>query len=214
MNSRRTLILGLAAGGLSLIMQKLLAAGSNPVPPGLHRLKGDVRVNGVAAREGLLLKAGDTVQTGPGAEAIYVIDQDAFLQRENSQVSFGNVGADFLRVFTGKLLSVFGKGSKRITTPTATIGIRGTGCYIEAEANKVYFCLCYGEAELTPTVAPQEKETIVTRHHDHPIYIHSDPTMAKSMVPASVINHSDAELTLLEALVGRRPPFDGQSYSY
>lgn len=214
MNSRRTLILSMAAGGLSLMMQKILAAGNNPVPPGLHRLKGDVRVNGVAAREGLLLKAGDTVQTGPGAEAIYVIDQDAFLQRENSQVSFGNVGADFLRVFTGKLLSVFGKGAKRITTPTATIGIRGTGCYIEAEASRVYFCLCYGEAELTPTVAPQEKETIVTRHHDHPIYVHSDPAMAKSMVPASVINHSDAELTLLEALVGRRPPFDGDSYRY
>ncbi|MRR50013.1 MAG: hypothetical protein EG825_03710 [Rhodocyclaceae bacterium] len=214
MNSRRTLLLGMAGGSLSLFMHKLLAAGNNPVPPGLHRVKGDVRINGLAARDGLLLKAGDTVQTGPEAEAIYVIGQDAFLQRENSQVSFGNVGADFMRVFSGKLLSVFGKGTKRITTPTATIGIRGTGCYIEAEPSRVYFCLCYGEAELTPTAAPQEKETIVTRHHDHPIYIHSDPAMAKSMVPASVINHTDAELTLLESLVGRRPPFGGDAYRY
>jgi hypothetical protein len=34
--------------------------------------------------------------------------------------------------------------------------------------------------------------------------------MPKMMVPAGVINHSDDELKLLEALVGRWPPFYGQ----
>jgi hypothetical protein len=214
MNFRRKILLGMAASSLSILMQKVLAAGSNPVPLGLHRIKGDVRINGSEAREGTLVKAGDTIQTGPGAEAIYVIGQDAFLQRENSKVSFGNNGVEFLRVITGKLLSVFGKGAKRIETPTATIGIRGTGCYIEAEANRVYFCLCYGEAELTPTVAPQEKEIIVTKHHDHPLYISNDPNLVKSPVPPTVVNHYDAELTLLENLVGRRPPFDVSSGHY
>jgi hypothetical protein len=32
--------------------------------------------------------------------------------------------------------------------------------------------------------------------------------MPKMIAPASVINHSDDELTLLEALVGRWPPFN------
>jgi hypothetical protein len=100
---------------------------------------------------------------------------------------------------------------------TATIGIRGTGCYIESEGTgakaRTYFCLCYGSVELTPTAAPQEAESYSTRHHEKPMYIHNDMNMAKMMVPAGVINHTDAELEMLEALVGRRPPFWGQGGS-
>jgi len=51
------------------------------------------------------------------------------LQRQNSRVEFGNSVETFLRIVTGGLLSVFGKGNTRkLTTPTAAIGIRGTGC--------------------------------------------------------------------------------------
>lgn len=153
---------------------------------------------------------GDTVVTGPGSEAIYIIGGDAFLQRENTTVSLGS-GAlqDVLRLMTGKLLSVFAKGERRIETPTATIGIRGTGCYLEAEPQRVYFCLCYGSAEVMPRAEPGRVERIRTRHHDHPVYLHADSGMPM-MVPASVINHSDGELILLENLVGRWPPFYGQ----
>jgi hypothetical protein len=95
--------------------------------------------------------------------------------------------------------------------PTATIGIRGTGCYIEAEAKTTYFCLCYGVAEVSPTADPKLTERIETKHHDHPILIHNDSAMPM-MAPASVINHTDAELILLENLVGRWPPFYGKTY--
>ena len=222
--SRRHLLGALAAAGLLTSVERLgliraaLAAGANPVPPGLHRLKGVVTLNGTPAREGQLVKPGDTVVTAPGAEALYVIGQDAFLQREGTTVRFGETAADFMRVLTGRLLSVFGKGPKRIQVATATIGIRGTACYIEEPSGKVgagdtplptYFCLCYGEAEIVPTAAPQQREVVATTHHDHPLYIHGDPRMATSMVPAKVINHTDAELVMLENLVGRRPPFSG-----
>jgi hypothetical protein len=216
---RRHLLKALAAAGLLTSAETLgliraaLAAGANPVPAGLHKLKGTVTLNGQPAREGQLVRPGDTVSTGPGAEALYVIGQDAFLQRESTSVQFGGAAADFMRVVTGRLLSVFGKGRSRgIQVGTATIGIRGTACYIEEEPGggakaRTYFCLCYGEAEVTPTAAPAQRETISTTHHDHPIYIHADPTMATSMVPAEVINHTDAELVMLENLVGRWPPF-------
>jgi hypothetical protein len=116
-----------------------------------------------------------------------------------------------MRVISGRLLSVFGRGDKLLHVSTATLGIRGTACYIEEEASRTYFCLCYGEVEVVPTAAPKQRETIRTEHHDHPIYIHADPAMATSMVPASVVNHSDAELEMLESLVGRRPPFYGKT---
>jgi len=221
---RRHLLGALAAAGLLTTGERLgliraaLANGANPVPPGLHRLKGAVTINGQPAREGLLLKPGDTVVTGAGAEALYVIGQDAFLQRESTTVRFGADLADFMRVVSGKILSVFGRGQRNITVATATIGIRGTACYIEQPEKggagataPTYFCLCYGEARVIPTAAPQQWETVITSHHDHPLYLHDDKNMPTMMVAAPVINHTDAELVMLENLVGRWPPFYGKS---
>lgn len=216
MSERRAFLQALAAaGGAGLLWRQALAAGNNPVPAGFHKLQGTVTLNGQPAREGQLVKPGDQIATGPGAEAIYVVNQDAFLQRENSRVRFGDTAtAAFLRVVTGKLMSVFGRGDKRIQLATATIGIRGTGCYIEepAEGSREpsYFCLCYGTADVVPEAAPAKAERIVTTHHDHPVYIHADPAMPTMMVTAPIRNHYDAELVMLENLVGRWPPFYGQ----
>ena len=219
MPTRRRLLKTLAAAGLlgpagiSGLIRDALAKGNAPVAPGLQRVRGDVTVNQRPAREGQLIGPGDTVVTGRGGEAVYVIGQDAFLQRELTTVSFGSGAADFMRVITGKILSVFGKGNRALQVPTATIGIRGTGCYIESEGYglkaRTYFCLCYGSVDLTPTASPRESESYTTRHHDKPMYIHNDTGMAKMMVPAGVINHTDQELDLLEALVGRSTPFSG-----
>ena len=225
----------IGVGGISGIIQNVLASGKDPVATGMHKITGDVRVNGVVAKEGMLLKNGDTIVTGNKSQAIYVIGKDAFFQRDNSTVSFATgAAADVMRVVTGKVLSVFGKGQRSVQTSTATIGIRGTGCYIEHEPygskvlpvdagntpttgpttgsrfTRTYFCLCYGTVELIPTAAPNQKETYTTKHHDHPLYIHDDPSMTTSMVPAAVMNHSDVELALLESLVGRQPPFPAE----
>lgn len=217
--ARRHLLRQLAAAGLlggagiAGLIRQAIAAGQAPVAPGLHRIRGRVLVNDQPARQGQLIKPGDAVATAADAEAVYVIGEDAFLQRQSTLVRFGgDATAGLMRVVTGKILSVFGRGEKRITVSTATIGIRGTACYIEEEGSRTYFCLCYGQAEVVPVAAPAARETIRTTHHDHPIYIHRDPAMLTAMVPATVINHTDAELTLLEALVGRRPPFADQGW--
>lgn len=210
MNRRHLLQLITALGLAPFAIRQVLANGLSPLRPGLRKLTGQVQVNGRAATEGQQITPGDVVITGQDGEAIYVIGQDAFLQRSATEVRFPMDSAGFLRVVTGKLLSVFGRGPKRLVLPTATIGIRGTACYIETDAMKSYFCLCYGEAEVVPLAAPDQREVIQTQHHDHPIYIHGDPQMPTSMVPATVINHTDAELMLLENLVGRLPPFYGQ----
>ena len=201
----------LQGAGISGLIREALANGNSPIQAGLRKLTGKVTINGRTAHEGMLVTLGDTVVTGPGAEAIYVIDQDAFLQRADTEVTFGQDAAAFFRIVTGRLLSVFGHGAKRLVVPTATIGIRGTGCYIDTDQNKTYFCLCYGEAEVTPLAAPQEQEVIRTQHHDHPMYISAVPKMSTAMVPAEVINHTDIELTMLEQLVGRLPPFYGKT---
>ena len=146
---------------------------------------------------------GDVVETGTAGRAVYIIGDNAFMQRPNTRVDFGDTAAaSFLRVLTGGLLSVFGKSKRQrqLSVTVATIGIRGTGCYIEAEERRAYFCLCFGAVEVQPTKG--QPLNYSTTHHEKPLWI-ADGTMQA----AGVINHTDAELIMLEALVGRRSPF-------
>jgi len=82
---------------------------------------------------------------------------------------------------------------------------------VESAADKTYVCTCYGEAELVPLADPGAGETVRTRHHEQPRYIlpKGAPQM---MLKAPVINHTDAELAMLESLVGRGVPFDPTGY--
>ncbi|KAB2922073.1 MAG: FecR domain-containing protein [Dechloromonas sp.] len=181
------------------------AAGMLLPPPGFYRLRGKVLINGQPARQGMPVGPGDTVTTGSDGEAIYVIGKDVYLQRDRSIVSInGDAIKSGLRVISGKLLSVFAKGQRQIAVPTATIGIRGTACYIEATTDRTYFCLCYGTADIAAAGDPARSASITTRYHDSPFYLGNGNSFLE---PAPVINHSDAELILLESLVGRIPPF-------
>jgi hypothetical protein len=207
MKHRRTILQGLAAGSLSAYMVQLMAMGTRPLTPGLRSFKGTVRINGQLVKEGQLVLPGDTIVTGKASEAIYVMGNNAYLMREDSNLQFGSDGAvGILRVVTGKVLAVFGPGAKRIVMPTATAGIRGTACYIETADTQTYFCLCYGTADLSPAADPGQARTVVTKYHDSPFYIGGDASVPL-IKAAPVINHRDAELTMLEALVGRVPPF-------
>jgi hypothetical protein len=95
MEERRRLLKTLAAAGLlgpagiSGLVRDALAKGEVPIRPGLNRVRGEVVVNHRLATEGQLIKPGDTIVTGRNSEAIYVIGQDAFMQRELTTVDFG-----------------------------------------------------------------------------------------------------------------------------
>lgn len=209
---KRTLLAGAA---LPLLLRDVLAASARP--NGLLQVKGEVLVNGRPAKLGAALKPGDSVATAAGSSAVFVIGGDAFLMRERSELltAGGKALAGSLRLVTGKLLSVFGRGSRRIATTTATIGIRGTGIYIEAEAERSYVCTCYGVVDLQASNMPEARETVSTTHHDAPRYIYAHGEMPIKMIEiAPVINHTDVELVMLEALVGRKPPFVGTGMEY
>lgn len=190
-------------------LRAALAAGS--VQKGVHRIEGDVSVNGSPARIGMDIKAGDVIVTGSKSSVFFVTDKDAFLIRANTRVetqgTFGEILITGLRIVTGAVLSVFAPGErKNIYTPTATIGIRGTAIYIEAEASRAYVCLCYGEMDITSTADPAIRETLRTTYHDEPRYVLAAGA-AQILQRAPVINHTDSELMMLESLVGRRVPF-------
>ena len=115
---------------------------------------GEFRVNGAPADLTTRVNAGDTVETGADSEAIYVVDKDAFLMRANSRMQIATSASPTYRLNHGKVLSVFASGRTSITTPSAIIGIRGTGVYTEVDPDLTYVCLCYGRANLATADNP------------------------------------------------------------
>jgi hypothetical protein len=201
------------AAGLALLGE-VLAAGK--IEKGVYRVRGEAQINGSPARVGMEVKAGDVVTTGKAAELVFVIGRDAMMVRAGTRIEIegrrGSLLESGLRIVTGAVLSVFEPGKpKRINTATATIGIRGTGIYVEALPGETYVCTCYGVADLAAVDDPAAHETVRTEHHDQPRFImaHGAPQM---IMKAPVVNHTDAELTLLESLVGRRPAFYGKTF--
>ena len=215
-NRRRLTLAGIAAAALGVLLpaRRTAAKGEMPVIPGFNRVKGEVTINGAPAQLGMLVRDGDVIVTGRGAEAVFVVGADAFLLRERSEVRLGKEAARALRIVTGALLSVFGKGERQLLVSAATIGIRGTACYVEVEPTRTYFCLCYGEADIHPSADTSQRRLVKTRYHDMPMYVSMEPGVPVFQ-PAKVMNHADTELVFLEGLVGRAPPFVGWTdYKY
>jgi hypothetical protein len=216
---RRVLIEALTAGLFSAIPGHALAQvfGSRPtkLPPeqSIYRLTGTVAVNGTPATMQTVIRPGDTVETGTGAEIIFVVGGHSMIVRENSRLEIEgdkqstSMLLNGLRLLTGKLLSVSRNQDFRVTTTTATIGIRGTGWYAESDPEQTYFCTCYGAAEVSPNDDPTTRELVVTQHHDRPLYILAKQAQGRGIRNAPFLNHTDQELLLIETLVGRRPPF-------
>jgi hypothetical protein len=197
----------LLPGGVAALIGRALAQGA--AKQGVQRLRGTVQVNGQPAKKGTPIAPGDTVTTGVKSYVTFVVGEDAFLLRGDSKLELSGGAAliNVLRLVTGKLLSVYSKGPQReVRAATATIGIRGTGAYLEAGAERSYFCLCYGEGEIVPTAAPEQREALRTTHHEQPRFIYA-AGRERVIERAPMINHRDAELILLESLVGRAPPF-------
>lgn len=229
-NSRRDFLLQLLASGVyagsGLLLPRQVWAEKLGQLPGklregrsIYDMQGQVKVNGVIATEETHISANDKIETGNRSYVIFVVGKDAFILRSNSQLTLSSSDetettsniksalVNSLRLVTGKLLSVFGKSRHRIITPTATIGIRGTGVYVEADPEESYVCTCYGTTILNANNDQSSIETITSQHHDAPRYIMASGSRGQLIKPAPFKNHDDVELLLIEELVGRELPF-------
>jgi len=214
----------LAAGivgsaGASLLVRQVLSMGAGgQLLEGVRNVQGQVAVNGVPAQVGSIVFPGDVITTGPSSTAVFVVGKDAFLVRENSRIELAGEKAGekqgatkivkTIRIATGKILSVFGSSGKRIETLTAVAGTRGTGIYIESDPEVTYFCLCYGSTDLRSAAQPDALMSFSADYHEARYIL--KPEAGRIFLKAPKINHEDAELVMLESLVGREVPFAGK----
>jgi hypothetical protein len=171
-------------------------------------LVGDAYLNGVRLRPEQVVQTGDLLETGPGANLIFALGNASFQVRQNSRLILerGNTlsAVSLLRLLTGAVASVWGKGSNRkIITPTLTAGIRGTGVYAEIFANqggRSYFCNCYG----TVDVDSGTDKTLSQASYHQAFWGEVEPKAGRYLTPAKAINHTDEELEYLARLINQR----------
>ena len=216
----RALTLGLFAHGLmpdDVYAWSLFGEKPKKMPPGksIYRLTGSATINGVNATTKSIITPGDTVKTGDDSELVFVVGGNSMILRSNtSLVIDGGVKKEdsspfisALRLIAGKILSASRNSPMRVSTATATIGVRGTGWYAEADPEQTYFCTCYGKTDISAINDPESQRTVSAKHHDEPLYIVRDGGEGKRIRNAPFINHTDQELALIEALVGRTTPY-------
>lgn len=173
-------------------------------------MQGDALINGERLRPERTVQTGDAVETGPGSRLVFVIGNSSFMVRQNSRLTVERGDSLFtvslLRMITGAVASVWGRGSSRqIVTPTITAGIRGTGVYTEvfpAESYRSYFCNCYGTVDMGGGAGA---DRVVSRSDYHQAFWGEvEPKDGRFLTPAKAINHTDEELEFLARLVNQR----------
>lgn len=220
---RELLVRMLAAGAFAVTglgCAEVIGTRPRPLPEGrsIYRLENGARVNGAEATEATLIGPGDEVETDAGG-LVFVVGDAAFYARPRSRIVIGEQRTDRrlegLTLRRGGVLSVLGAGSYRLETPHAVVGIRGTGIYAQLEGDQDYICTCYGSVLIEARADARSSEEIVSVHHDAPRFVRAAGAAGTLVRPAPFKDHTDEELILLEALVGREPPFSvvGSGYS-
>ena len=185
----------------------------------VHDLRGTVLVNGARIDRSATIKPGDTVVTQSDGFLVASLGQEAFMMRSRSEMviepmttSAGTVVIGALRLVTGALGAVFGKSNlqRRVATATATVGIRGTGVYLETRLRdgepSTYMCTCYGMTELASTADPRDRLQLESTRH-LPRWVGTMPRDGTRISEAPMDTHTDAEMDMLERCVGRRAPW-------
>ncbi len=188
-------------------------------------LVGDAQLNGQRLLPGHTIQSGDAIHTGPGSSLIFVLGASSFKVRQNTRMVVER-GASLnlvsvLRLLTGAVVSVWGKGgTRRIVTPTVTVGIRGTGTYTEVlpeQHYRSYFCNCFG----TVDVQAGADKTVSQSDYHQSFWAEPTPMGGRLLRSAKAINHTDEELEYLARLVnqrtnwqilGRKGVHDGKGY--
>ncbi|MDM8546442.1 FecR domain-containing protein [Candidatus Venteria ishoeyi] len=193
--------------GISLVPMGLLGFSRLSFASNIAELEGVVTINRKPVTTESIVSIGDRIETKANSRIVFTINKDAYRLGPYSKmtVKANKAGTEvFLNLLSGSMLGVFSKGNKRIHTHSATIGIRGTGVFLEVKHESTYFCTCFGETELNSIVSePNAKdathqEIISSKHHSSRMITHAPvPEVSGS----DMHGHTDAEIRQLAGLI-------------
>ena len=189
-----------------------IAAAQAQQRTNIVELRGDALLNGQRLTSAQTIQTGDSVETGPGSQLVFVVGNAAYLVRQNTRLTVerGSTlnAVSVLRMLTGAVASVWGRGTTRqIVTPTLTAGIRGTGVYTEVfpqQGHRSYFCNCYGVVDMN--AGPDR--TVSRSSYHQSFWGEAEAKNGRFLTPGKAINHTDEELEYLARLVNQRTAWE------
>ncbi len=200
--SRRSFMQTVAALPLILALPgQALAAGN------IHRISGEAFVNNRPIKADGRIRAGSKIVVAHDGELVFSIGKDAFLLRGGTALELvGSSAVTAVRLLTGSMLASLEQRSKpaQLESSVAVMSVRGGAVYLSAEPNRLYACTCYGKSSLR---AGRQLQQVDASHHSAHEIIREEEKGVSQLRSAAVTDHTDEELTLLEAYVGRTPTF-------
>ena len=180
----------------------------------IHDLRGSVKRNGIKVTPDTVIQPGDTITTGSDGYIVFVVGESAFMLRSRSELVIEapkettGITIGLLRLVTGALGATFRRGSPvSLRTANATIGIRGTGIYMETRGTGTYFCTCWGKTELGVADAANQREWVEATQHNPRLIAYKPDRDGSYFQSAAFETHTDNEMDMLEKCAGRRAPW-------
>jgi hypothetical protein len=205
--NRRRFVKNSAAFGAGMLLP--LPATSQTPWGTVHELTGRVLLNGRPMSRDSAIRPGQTITTESDGHIWFTLAGDAFFLRPGSELRLSPSVRDSLiealRLVTGALGATFRRGADRnIFAQTVTIGIRGTGIYVQTAPDATYVCTCFGATELSRLSAGDTTRVSAT-HHAGRVIQRGDSAIQEAEM--SLMPHTDEEMSRLERLAGRPYPF-------
>jgi hypothetical protein len=174
----------------------------------VHDLRGRVTINNRPATYKSEILPGDRIVTGSDGHFVFVMGKDAMMLRSRSELVIERYeqSQGLLRLITGAMGAVFGRGSPRsIRAANVTAGIRGTGVYMETRGDGTFFCTCWGTVDLASADDPNDRQAVESKRHVARL-VALQPAGGTRLADAAFETHTDEEMDILEKCVGRRSP--------
>ncbi len=123
----------------------------------LIKFKGDVTINNIEAVKGQMIKTGDTIEAvgGKSFALVHYEDGSRFMIKKGLLVINEldeKKNKNNLSLIRGIIFSYVKPNSSNklsIKTKDASMGVRGTKFWLEADDKKTYLCVCDGAVEVT-----------------------------------------------------------------
>jgi hypothetical protein len=180
----------------------------------VHEVSGEVLLNGVPLGAQSAIQGGQTVTTGATGRVWFSVAGDAYFLRPRSELRLHSADwrdpfINALRLVTGAMGATFRPGlARRVVAQTVTIGIRGTGIYVETSPEESYACTCFGTTEMYSAGGGAMMERVKVSTENHLARrVYRDAGMGMRIVAAPFERHTNEEIARLERLAGRPNPF-------
>src|SRR4051812_17033157 len=189
MTSRRAFLSHTAAAAGALLP---LPSGAQSKWGVVHELSGKVFLNGLPLTPQSAVQGGQTVTTGANGRVWLSVAGDAYFLRPRSELRLHSANwreslINALRLVTRAMGATFRPGLPRsVVAQTVTIGIRGTGVYVETSPEESYACTCFGTTEMYSAAGGAMMESVRVSTENHLARrIYRDPAMGMRIVQAS-----------------------------